>query len=226
MQEELQEFYREQYKKISYSGAGLKFSNYFHKALEKNYDETITFDKVLELGAGDCQHASFVRHKYKIYLQTDILEYKVFLTDKENVRFEIQDAQSLNYPDNEFNRVISTCLLHHLETPDRALKEWRRVSKDGGKIDILLPSDPGILYRIARKLASEWKVKKILNSTDFSISKYRYIHAIDHRNHVDSLEKMIKHIFIKDEIIFKRFPAFIPFWNFNLFSIINITVIK
>lgn len=226
MQEELKEFYRNQYKEISYSGLGLKFSNFFHRKLEEKYSDEFLFDKVLEVGAGDCQHIAFVKHKFKSYIQTDILDFRNQLSAIKNVKFEVQDAQKLRYMNEEFDRLVSTCLLHHLENPDIALKEWRRILKHDGRLDILLPSDPGIMYRLARRLASERKVKRKIDSNIFNLSKYRFIHAIDHRNHVDSLEKMIYHVFIDDRIEVKRFPPFIPFWNFNLFSIFHITLNK
>lgn len=226
MQEELEEFYRDQYRRISYSGMGLRFSNFFHKTIEKRYTKFESFSKVLEVGAGDCQHLSFVLHDYQLYLQTDLLDYGVSTSNNEKSRFETQDACKLKYTDSYFDRVISTCLLHHLEAPDAALMEWRRVSREGAKVDILLPSDPGMIYRLARKFASERKVKKKLDSESFNVSKYRYLHAIDHRNHVDSLEKIIRHVFINDKISVTRFPLSIPFWNFNLFSIFHITIQK
>jgi phosphatidylethanolamine/phosphatidyl-N-methylethanolamine N-methyltransferase len=146
--------------------------------------------------------------------------------DHNNSIFEVQDAQNLKYEDGSFDRVISTCLLHHLDFPEKALLEWRRVVKDQGKISVLVPSDPGFLYRAARKLGSELKVKRKGAEDELSYSRYQYIHAIDHRNHFASLDRIIKFIFLNDSVKLKKYPFGVPFWNFNLFTVYEIVVQK
>jgi phosphatidylethanolamine/phosphatidyl-N-methylethanolamine N-methyltransferase len=227
MREDLENFYRDQYKEISYSGLGLIFSNYFHKKLEISYSDGLFIENVLEVGAGNGQHINFVKHKYKKYIQTDILDYNNFPeTSSSNLIFEIQDAQDLKYEDGFFDRVVSTCLLHHLDFPERALLEWRRVAKNEGSISILVPSDPGFFYRVSRKLGSELKVKLRGINQDLNYNRYQYIHAIDHRNHFASLDKIIKFIFLRDKIHVKNYPLGIPFWNLNLFTVYEIIIQK
>lgn len=48
-------------------------------------------------------------------------------------------ADSLAYPDGSFDRVFSSFMLHHLEPGDkvRALREARRVLRDGGSLHLL-----------------------------------------------------------------------------------------
>ena len=49
-----------------------------------------------------------------------------------NVRFEVGDAHSLDFPDSTFDVVHGHQVLVHLADPASALREWRRITKPGG----------------------------------------------------------------------------------------------
>jgi len=50
----------------------------------------------------------------------------------ENVSFTVSDAHTLDFPDNSFDVVFSNTVFHFFIDPVEALKEQRRVAKDGG----------------------------------------------------------------------------------------------
>ena len=52
----------------------------------------------------------------------------------DRIRFRRMDAQSLEFPDETFDVVISRNLTWNLESPERAYAEWMRVLKEGGKL--------------------------------------------------------------------------------------------
>jgi ubiquinone/menaquinone biosynthesis C-methylase UbiE len=56
-----------------------------------------------------------------------------------SIRLERGFAQALPYPDDSFDRVLSTLTLHHLPTGTKktALREARRVLKPGGSLHVL-----------------------------------------------------------------------------------------
>lgn len=63
-----------------------------------------------------------------------------------NVSFDIGIAESLPYPDNSFDAVISTFFFHHIDfaLKQRALQEIRRVLKKGGVaviVDVDVPTN-------------------------------------------------------------------------------------
>jgi ubiquinone/menaquinone biosynthesis C-methylase UbiE len=56
------------------------------------------------------------------------------LTDR--VRFQEGDSQSLPFPDDHFDTVVSTLSIHHWDDPELGLREIRRVVKPGGHVFI------------------------------------------------------------------------------------------
>lgn len=60
------------------------------------------------------------------------------------VGLSTQTACQLGFPDNSFDLVVAAEILEHLENPDRALEELRRVSK--GYVLLSVPREP--LWRI------------------------------------------------------------------------------
>ena len=49
-----------------------------------------------------------------------------------NVRFQVGDAHTLDFPDHTFDVVHCHQVLQHIANPVSALREWRRVTKPGG----------------------------------------------------------------------------------------------
>jgi ubiquinone/menaquinone biosynthesis C-methylase UbiE len=49
-------------------------------------------------------------------------------------QFAVNDAQALPFPDNTFDAVLANHMLYHVPDPDRAIAEFRRVLKPGGKL--------------------------------------------------------------------------------------------
>src|SRR3546814_1644399 len=48
------------------------------------------------------------------------------------------------------DRLIACHVLEHLHHPHDVLREWYRVLRKGGVLSILLPCDPGVLWRVGR----------------------------------------------------------------------------
>lgn len=63
-------------------------------------------------------------------------------TSLPNVRFLAMDATALDFPDDEFDVVVSSMATHHIRQWDRALSEMARVLRPGGYlayIDFMFP---------------------------------------------------------------------------------------
>lgn len=117
-------------------------------------------DKVLEIGCGT---GLFTR---KVYEQTkaaitaiDISEE--LLTEARKLlpeaTFKIDDAMNLSFPDNYFDVVFGSSVLHHLEM-EKSIKEILRVLKPGGRMVFAEPNmiNPQILVQKNIPFIKKW----------------------------------------------------------------------
>jgi ubiquinone/menaquinone biosynthesis C-methylase UbiE len=222
--------YKVFYRDIQYKNANGKFSSYFHKRIEKDLPFG-KFERVLEVGAGSAEHFRYVSHDFQEYVISDLVhpeletDLAMLISDLrvkgKEIRIEIQDVQDLKYPDSHFDRVVITCLLHHVSDPMRALNEVRRVVKCGGLVSIYVPSDPGLIYRLAQTLFSTISFRDF-----FSDQEIKFLRATEHRNHVGSLIGMIIGVFEFDKVSQRSFPKYTPGWNTRIFDVFQIEVEK
>lgn len=118
-------------------GIGIR---YFEKSLEKFWSKKIP-EKVLEIGGGSGEHLPYVGYVPKTsYTSLDLRNrfsdshtqtLSVDLIGK--LDFVVGDAQKLPFPNSNFDRVFSTCLLHHVDDVLAVLLEARRVTMEGGR---------------------------------------------------------------------------------------------
>lgn len=213
------DYFSEAYQDVMYTGVIGFYSRLVHRLMERPFANTHA-PIIVEVGAGAGQHAPFVQGSFDTYFQTDLdptLASQGFPQDPRVVS-QAANAEALSeFTDDSVDRVIATCLLAHLDHPERALEEWRRVTKPGGSISIYLPTEPGMLLRFLRHFAVAPKSKR--HGQDHLSIVYR-----DHRNHYPGMKHMIKTVFVDDQVRFKRFPTRFLGWNFALFEIVQITV--
>jgi SAM-dependent methyltransferase len=137
------------------------------------------------------------------------------------VENQIADVESLPFADKSFDRVISTCLFHHLENPIKGFEQLRRVTKDGGKVSILIPNDPGIVYRSLRRVTTLRNAKKLGLYIEAEL-----IHAIEHRNHYLQLKTLLESQFKNDKIFVTSFPFKFSSYNLNAITVFHIHKIE
>lgn len=217
--------FSEIYDKSNYSSLLQSFVMHSsHKLLEKKYEKRARFSRVLEVGAGTGEHFSFVRHKFDLYLLTDI-DSKALDVAKEKlatnldckVGFEVQGGGGLTYSDNAFDRLVAAHVLEHLYQPHVVIKEWRRVVRRGGIISILIPTDPGLAWRLGRRLGPRKSAVK-------QGIAYDYVMAREHVNSCNNLIALLRHYFPLSEESWWPFP--IPSIDLNLFFAFHATVNK
>ena len=213
------EFYKNDYSEISRSAItdSLAFK-VLHKSLEKGLKKE-HFENVLELGGNMGEHIPFVKHGYTSYCCSDINFQdgeRPSILDK-RVVFKYENAEKLSFMNSTHDRVIITCLLHHVEKPEEVLRESKRVLRPGGILSIFLPHDPGILYRVTRGLTTLRAARKRDQKDAIQL-----LHAREHRNHFLSLEYLLRYVFDEDEIYKISFPATPLGYNLNAFSVYQI----
>ena len=197
-----------------------RFMRHSHRLLELPFDEKRRFDRTLEVASGRGEHLAFVRHQYSEYYQTDLSTEMLAAVKPSDgavgprIVVEQQDATQLSYDDASFDRVIATHVLEHLYRPHEALREWDRVLRPGGVLSIVLPCDPGILWRLGRSLGPRDQAEK-------AGIMYDYWMAREHVNPAGNLVTFINYYFEKVEA--RWYPMRLPSVDLNLFYIANIT---
>lgn len=202
------------YNKIYYETNPLvsKVNNSGHELIEKKFNPSTHFSKVLEVGAGTGYHFQFVQHSFDQYYMTDISPDLLNLAQekyghRKDIIYETQDATCLTYPDNSFDRLISVYNLEHLPQPFKVLNEWQRVVKPNGLISIAIPLDGGIAWRLGRHLSTRRAFAKEGLDLDYLIAR-------EHINPGYNLLALIRHYFPKREEHF--FPFRIKLGDINL----------
>ena len=198
--------------------------DYFEKQIEKYWRKNPP-ENVLEIGGGNGEHLNYIDYiPTKSYKSLDLrtshvskhLEKK---SDefKSKFQFITGDAQELSFKDETFDRVFTTCLLHHVEDVLAVLLEVRRVTVPGGEIAFIFPTDPGLLNQFVKKLVSFRKLRKL---TDI---RPELFYALDHRNHVLSIIELIKFVYKQDDLVFHYKPFCLKSWNMNLLVVAHVT---
>ena len=213
-------YYGHFYHLINVQGGGVA-SNIFkklHKKMEKPYNKSF-YPRVLEIGAGSAEHLEFVTHGFKSYILTDIRETVLPSKYEKDPRISqiVADAESLPFPNSSFDKIKVTCLLHHVENPEKVLNEILRLLSETGKAMIYLPCDPGLAVRFIRNLTTARAARKI------GFKGFNLLMAREHRNHVGALLELIKYVFRNETIKFDFLPFKFKSWNLNGSIIIHVS---
>ena len=167
--------------------------------------------RVLELGCGT---GYFTRELARsradivaIDVSPELLEIARANCSGRNVRYEIQNASALSYPDGVFDSVVGSSVLHHLEI-EEALREIHRVLKAGGTIYFTEPNmlNPQIAVQknvpwVKRKLGDSpdetaffrWPLRRLLEQTgyrDVRIDPFDFLHPKTPASLVDRLDAL------------------------------------
>ena len=202
-------------------GLGANAVRRTHTSMEKPWKGAY-FKKVLEVGSGNGEHLDFIQHGFDEYVMLDLrkTELNSQWASEPRVKTVEGNAESLPFKTGEFDRVISTCLLHHVEHPELVLNEIERVLSPSGAATIFLSCDPGLAVRTLRRLTVAPSAKKK------GFEGYKLMIARDHRNHFGSLLEMSKFVFRKRNFKVKYYPFGIKSWNLNGYAIITIKNVR
>jgi ubiquinone/menaquinone biosynthesis C-methylase UbiE len=217
-------WYEKYYRLVNLGGQNAKFANQIiHRTLERRYSDN-SYLRILEVGINEGEHIPYVSETWENggkYVGIDLRKppshiLKYF--SKRDIQFSKQNVEDLSFKSNYFDRVIVTCVLHHTNNPVNAMQEIRRVTKVGGTIDILLPNDPGLMYRTLAFFSSGIKAKKLK-----VYPLYKIVKAVEHKNHYLSLISLLKSIFCNDYLKFTFFPLRLKSYSLNIFTFIHVT---
>lgn len=203
------------YEDYLYVGAQGWVMGQLHRRMEKPFPATRSFPLTVEVGAGEGQHFPYVRHRYERYVMTDVRPQQPAQPLPPNVEFQVGNAEDLPFAPGSIDRLVSTCVLHHLGDPERALRSWRASVRPGGYLTILLATDPGLAHRLGRHLTTRRAAMRL--GIDYDLEMAR-----EHRNHAGALMVQIERVFAADTVRYVGIPFPFKTWNFNYSSVYQV----
>ena len=213
----VRDFYQNYYDLVFSNGSS--FSNWAYKQTHLSMERSLQgkhFERVLEIGAGNGEHFKFIRHTFESYLMVDQKEPSGQWDNGRGVEFLVSDVLSCDFEPESFDRIIMTCVLHHVSDPWLVLKRINSWLKVDGVFTLFLPSDPGMLNRLVRAIFVTPK------SRNLGFTHYELFNAFEHKNHYWGLEKQLRSAFLNCTIKTHYYPINIPLGNLSLFSVWNI----
>lgn len=135
----------------------------FNHGFPARYRPARSPSRTLEIGAGRGEHLHYEDLSGQDYHCVELQEglSRVIASRFPAVPVWIGDCQSgLPYPDRHFDRVIAIHVLEHLPDLPAALDHVLRVLRDDGRLVVVIPCDPGALYRVARWISAERMFRK------------------------------------------------------------------
>jgi phosphatidylethanolamine/phosphatidyl-N-methylethanolamine N-methyltransferase len=128
------------------------------------------------------------------------------------ILFSKEDATKLSFENECCDRVIAAHVLEHLYRPHEVIREWMRILKPGGVLTLILPCDPGLLYKLGRYAVVRKKMMRVG-------IEYDYWMAREHVNPINNLVSFVRYFFPSIEE--KWLPFRVPLIDMNLFYIIH-----
>ncbi len=214
-------YFKDCYAQMISGGCVGKVTSRLHSKIERMWELTALHKRnlaILEVGSGQSQHRAFVQDDFNYYVELDLFNYGNITNLDKRLVFSLGDCQNLaDFETGQFDRVIATCLLVHLNKPEEALKEWRRVTKVGGVISLWVALEPSILLRLMQRISTKRKVEKL----GFD---YYSIHYRQHINHYPRMRQLLREVFATDQIRVSSFPFKGLSWDLNLVEIWTIKI--
>jgi ubiquinone/menaquinone biosynthesis C-methylase UbiE len=107
---------------------------------------------VLDCGCGDGGVARLLRDRAQDVVAIDVTPFEAW-RDKPGLTFQVADAERLPFEDATFDVVHSKDSLHHMQSPERALAEYRRVLRPSGTALIVEANRYNPLFYVHMTLA-------------------------------------------------------------------------
>lgn len=120
--------------------------------------------RVLEFGCGSCEGAQHLC-QFGNLVVTDIYRHPL-LNLPPGLDFRIVDIHETDFKDNEFDILVSSQVLEHLENLEKAFREMRRIAKENAYYVFAIPttfwlvlSIPGQIFKRVENIATRIKAR-------------------------------------------------------------------
>lgn len=128
-----------------YSHVGRKSVQNRDKFIKETLSNLDSGLRILDAGAGECKYKKFCNHLN--YVSQDFCEYdgtgdskglQIGEWDYSEIDI-VSDITNVPEPDSSFDVILCTEVFQHILNPDKAIKEFSRLLKRGGKLIITTP---------------------------------------------------------------------------------------
>jgi SAM-dependent methyltransferase len=138
--------------------------------------------RTLEIGAGIGAHLPFEDLTAQDYYVLEFREefchrLELLLPPAHVLCGSIEERVPL--PDGSFDRIIAIHVLEHLRDLPRAIDEVMRLLRPGGVFDVVLPTEGGLAYEIARKISAERMFRQRFHSDYTPIIRSEHVNTFD-----------------------------------------------
>ena len=200
-----------------------KYMRLWHEQLPQKYGVVERFNhgfaaglalptpcRTIEIGAGLGEHAAYEkldRQQYHFleYREEFCRELKRRYPNFPVIQGDIHERQA--YPDAHFDRIVAIHVLEHLVDLPAAVGEIRRLLKDDGVFDVVLPCEGGLAHSLGRKLTAQRLFEKNF-AMDFT--------PIRRNEHVSTFREILTVLETHFRVDKQRFfPAAIPYYQLN-----------
>ena len=167
--------------------------------------------RTLEIGAGIGGHIPFenldVQEYHALEMRAEFCARLAELLPPNRVHAgNVEETQP--FEAGSFGRVIAIHVLEHLRNLPAALTEVRRLLSPDGFFDVVLPTEGGLAYGLARKVSSDRMFKK-----NFGM-EYAPIIRNEHVNTYDEVLSLLRRDY--DVQASRYFPLVVPSVDLNL----------
>jgi ubiquinone/menaquinone biosynthesis C-methylase UbiE len=127
----------------------------------------INASKILEIGAGSGLMTYFLSNKFEgeivaLDLSKEMLELAKKRINNNNVTYVVGDGVNPDFPLEYFDAIIGVDIIHHLDDPRQAMKNWKKLVKTDGKMVFL---ETNVYNPInLRNIGVEHEVRSFLNT--------------------------------------------------------------
>ena len=171
---------------------------------------------LLDLGCGAGENSVYFAQKGAHCIAADyspgMVNTALQLANVNQVKVEgkVINAMQIDFPDNTFDIVYASNLLHHLPNPKVAIKEIYRVLKPGGKACFWDPLRHNPIINVYRKIATSVRTE---DETPLDINIVQFVQALFSKSKYDTFWIATLWIFLQFYLIERVNPNKERYWK-------------
>lgn len=172
--------------------------------------------RLLDLGCGAGENSVYFGMKGADCVATDyspgMVEVALKLAEANGVKVEgfTANAMELDFPDESFDIVYASNLLHHLPEPKLAIREMHRVLKPGGKACFWDPLRHNPIINVYRRMATKVRTE---DETPLDINIVRFVESLFGETDYDTFWLASLWIFLRFYLIERVNPNEERYWK-------------